>query len=66
MDIAKSTRVGLAKFDKKQVWLAYKLVVSKQHISHICSGKSSISMAKIKVLAEAFGVEVSVFISWGE
>ena len=66
MDIAKSTRVGLAKFDKKQIWLAGVLGVSRQHVSNICLGKSSTSIKNIKKLADAFGVEVSKFIQWGE
>ena len=66
MDIAKSTRVGLAKYGQNQVWLAGKLKVTKQHISQVCSGKSSVGLSKVELLASAFGVNVSVFISWGE
>lgn len=66
MDIAKSTRVGLAKFDKKQAWLVGILGVSKQHVSNICCGRSLVSLKRIEILATAFGVSVSEFIKWGE
>jgi plasmid maintenance system antidote protein VapI len=66
MDIAKSTRVGLAKFDKTQVWLANKLGVTRQHICQVCKGKSSVSLSSIELLAKTFGVSVSQFIQWGE
>lgn len=67
MDISKSTRIGLAKLDKKQTWLADELDVTTAYVSKICKDNGyTPSTGMIESLASVFSVEVSEFISWGE
>ena len=66
MDIAKSTRVGLAKWHKKKVWLAEKTSLTEQYIGQICNGKTVPPVHTISKLAVAFDVIDSEFIKWGE
>lgn len=66
MDLAESTRVGLAKKQKSQRWLAGELGVSVQFVSFICTGRKTPSISMLSVIAEVFDVSVSEFIKWGE
>lgn len=66
MDIAKSTRHGLAEVNQNRVWLALKLDVTKQYVSSLCNGITVPSTEMIERLALIFGVTVSEFIKWGE
>ena len=66
MNIAKSTRLGLAEVNKNRVWLAHNLSVTKQYISSVCNGKTVPSTEMIERLAALFSVPVSEFIKWGE
>jgi transcriptional regulator with XRE-family HTH domain len=66
MDLAKSTRIGLAHANQSRAWLSRELEVSKQYVSDICNGTYDPSTSKIEDLAAIFGVSVSEFIKWGE
>lgn len=65
MDIGKSTKVGQAKTNMKNIELAEILGVNHFRVSTIRKNKNARSDT-IEKLAEAFGVTVSEFISWGE
>lgn len=66
MNIAESIRVGLAKQQKRQKWLAEKMQVSQAYVSSICKGDKQLSLSKVAMVASIFNVPVSEFIKWGE
>lgn len=66
MDIAQATRVGLAIRSKRNVWLAGKLGVTGAYISYVCNGTKVPSVERVSQIAEAFGVDDSTFVSWGQ
>lgn len=66
MDIAKSTRVGLAKVHCNKAWLARKTGFTPQYIGQICNNKTVPSVETISKLASAFEVIDSVYVQWGE
>lgn len=67
MDISKSTRVGLARLNKRQLWLAGELNVTTAYVSKVCKDNDyTPSTGMIESLALIFSVEVSEFIKWGE
>ena len=66
MDIAKSTRVGLAKVHCNKAWLARKVGVTPQYIGQVYNGHTKPCTDTISKLASAFNVVDSVFIQWGE
>ncbi len=66
MDIAKSTRVGLAKVDRNKAWLARKTGFTQQYIGQICNDKTVPPVGTISKLASAFDVIDSIFVEWGE
>ncbi len=66
MDISKAIRRGLAEVNESRTWLAYAISVSPQYIGQLCDGQKKPSWKRIQEIAKAFGVKVSVFVSWGE
>jgi len=66
MNTALSTRTGLAQVNCNKAWLSRKLKVTPQYVGAVCNGKTTPSTEMIEKLANAFEVEVSVYIKWGE
>lgn len=66
MDISKSIRIGMARDRKRQTWLCETFGVTKSYASAMYNGKVGFSTDRVQQLADAFGVKVSEFISWGE
>ena len=66
MNISKSIKIGLAKKEVNQGWLASKLGTGKTYVSAICKGASGVSTDRLQDIANIFDVPVSEFIRWGE
>ena len=65
MNVGKSIKVALAKKDMNQQDLAAKLKVSKPYVSQL-AGKEHAGMGTVVLLADAFDMKVSEFLSLGE
>lgn len=73
MNLAKSTRIGLAIINENSAWLAGMLGVSKNFTSLICRGERVPNLVMIQKIVDALNshpdlseLTVSKFIEWGE
>ena len=65
-DIAQAIRVGLARANETNQWLASEIGCSPQFVSYMRNGQRVPSMERIEDIALTFDVPVSEFMFWGE
>jgi len=66
LNLRKSIKMALAKYDKSTNWLAKKMGVSHQRISNMCKANYNCTMTTAESVARAFDLPLSEFIALGE